>query len=176
MAILAPHASVYALPGGICAAIWLTAGFQALLFSRQGLFPKRPADTSDARRRWQTALPWIARRVRTVYRDNGRVRATETDDSYPDGRDRSLSAFTVFQTFAHIGFESVAIGYAVAISFASVAQWWWTLRETGIDCSIFSAMTQQRRMIREGECHGAAGVGWLNRYRIPSLRSKPASG
>ncbi len=48
------------------------------------------------------------------------------------------SALTIFMLYPNVGITGIAVGYAAAITFISIAQWWWTLKETGIDCSIFS--------------------------------------
>ncbi|MBL4758523.1 MAG: lipopolysaccharide biosynthesis protein [Rhizobiales bacterium] len=56
------------------------------------------------------------------------------------------SAFVIFAMFPNAGITGIAVGYATAITFISIAQWWWTLKETGIDCSIFSTLINNSRI------------------------------
>ncbi len=264
---LAPQASTVVLLGGICAALWATAGLQALFIHRKKLYPDVPADERDSATWTRKATPWIAiilladylielhlllagwllapamvgvlhicfrlrmlasfgmralysvvlpevyaahargdtgGLARDITRGNAVVLAYSAavcatfaalgkpllglfgeafTAGYPAlliislsmipraifgpataimaaaGRQKPmiviliaavvLSALTIFQTFGTLGFLSIAVGYTAAISFAAVAQWWWTLRETAIDCSVFSMLTHARRMRAE---------------------------
>lgn len=60
LAFLAPAAKPYTLPAAICVALWITAGVQALVIRRRGLFPQASANLADETRWRRAARPWIA--------------------------------------------------------------------------------------------------------------------
>ncbi len=269
-AALAPQASVFALLGGMCAALWATAGLQAWFIHRRKLYPDVPADEQDGSTWTRKATPWIAiilladylvelhlllagwllapaivgvlhicfrlrmlasfgmralysvvlpdiyaahargdtgGLARDITRGNALVLAYSVavcaacaalgkpllgifgeafTAGYPAllviclsmipraifgpataimaaaGRQKPmiviliaavvLSALIIFQSFSMLGMISIAVGYTAAISFAAIAQWWWTLRETGIDCSVFSMLTHARRGTNGNAC------------------------
>ncbi len=254
--------SPHVLLAGFCLALWLTAGFQALIIRKQRVFPHERANVSDAKRWRKKAAPWIAIillsdyvvelhllaaglivgpaevailhvcfrlrmlasfGMRALYSfvmpdfyaahskgDRAQMGQTMTrgnalalgytlcvcagmavlgpwllglfgDDFAAGywtliivaltmipraifgpatavmaaaGEQRSMiivlvmgvavSMLFCIATFQTLGMNSIALGYAVSITFVSVAQWWRTLRETGVDCSIFSALTMNR--------------------------------
>ena len=257
-----PVTSPHVLLAGFCLALWLTAGFQALLIRRQRIFPHGRADTEDAGRWRKKAAPWIviillsdyvvelhllaagliagpaevailhvcfrlrmlasfgmralysfvmpdfyaahaggdrARTGHSLTRGNAlalgytlgvcasmavlgswllglfgedftaaywtliivvltmiprAVFGPATAVMAAAGEQCSMiivlilgiavSMLVCVATFQTLGVNSIALGYAVSITFVSVAQWWQTLRETGVDCSIFSAFTMRR--------------------------------
>ncbi len=47
------------------------------------------------------------------------------------------------------GMNGLVAGYAVGLSCASIFQWWWVRRSTGIDCSIFAALMIDRMSPRQ---------------------------
>lgn len=57
----------------------------------------------------------------------------------------AISAAVIWHTHSELGVTSIAVGYAAAVTFAAALQWSWTLRETGIDCSIFALATYRPR-------------------------------